>query len=627
MTTYRNERSMNAPIEYGNIAKSFMKMREIININDGTRSFTNRTVDAHDIGCPIPQKQFTQINITHPDHYISDVSKGFLTAKCKATYKLNTDTRWKQNVVDPDHLIKLFAVVKDSNQLVYQLMINHNNVDVGYQQNESIREGFLYGVMKPENEKIRRRFVHTLWENVSNYSNTICGSYMNLDDFRANNMVTTEFEANIPDDDLLALQAFDIFPNGLIGDISLKLKFASDGLVWGVVDPNIVAEKKAFLEESPLESVELLNQTKRISSMSKLKKQFTQIGNEAVIPGKFKIHTNIKFSGKKSNEQDVSVRSEDIVISNDFFTSLNMEPTDDLELILSKMGYSNITDISATWTSEYEAQKATLECVDFTITVLKSNMQGHGVIDSTKELIKEELEKGIIIPSQEVNFNAFPIAASSNGIKSSLNIPLMNVTSMNIMFPKHGNDLTVFENPVYQNCYLNIGGTNYPDEPVSTVGARFFEQQLTACDLDSVSLLCTKEFEDSITMAKNSLSGKRYSNTLSDATSFVYTVQTERSNAGYCYDGLDSNMGNVQIQFNGQPIFTGSNDTYYNVDNSGTVHPPPVQLWLTRDTWFSLDLNGLRYHDKTTPPGTQAERNYVNGVSVPRGITYNLNNQ
>ncbi|WP_289705271.1 hypothetical protein, partial [Bacteroides acidifaciens] len=201
------------------------------------------------------------------------------------------------------------------------------------------------------------------------------------------------------------------------------------------------------------------------------------------------------------------------------------------------------------------------------------------------------------------DFPRFPRHA--NGIKSTLNIPLINVTTMSIMFPKHHNDLTVFENPVYQNCYLNIGGKNFPDENVSTIGARFFENQLTAGDLDGITLQCTKEFEDSMTMPKNDANGVRYRNTLSDASSFVFNIQTERASAGYCYDGLDGGFGNIQVQVNGQPIYTGPNDTYYNVNEEGTVHPPPTQLWLTRDTYFKLSLNGLEYVDDETPAGSQ----------------------
>ena len=242
-----------------------------------------------------------------------------------------------------------------------------------------------------------------------------------------------------------------------------------------------------------------------------------------------------------------------------------------------------------------------------TITLCKSNMQGYGVCESTRRGIENILREGIIIPSQKVDYHSFPIAPAANGIKSTLNIPLINVTTMSIMFPKHHNDLTVFENPVYQNCYLNIGGKNFPDENVSTIGARFFENQLTAGDLDAIALQCTKEFEDSMTMPKNDANGVRYKNTLSDASSFVFNIQTERSSAGYCYDGLDGGFGNIQVQVNGQPIHTGENDTYYNIlEPSGNiVHPPPSQLILTRDTYFKLSLNGLEYVDDESPAGSQ----------------------
>ena len=241
-----------------------------------------------------------------------------------------------------------------------------------------------------------------------------------------------------------------------------------------------------------------------------------------------------------------------------------------------------------------------------TITLCKSNMQGYGVCEATRQGIENILREGLIIPSQKVDYHAFPIAAAANGIKSTLNIPLINVTTISVLFPKHHNDLTVFENPVYQNCYLNIGGKNFPDENVDTIGARFFENQLTAGDLDAITLQCTKEFEDSFTMPKNDSRGNRYKNTLSDATSFVFNIQTERSSAGYCYDGLDGGFGNVQIQINGQPIHTGVNDTYYNVNEEGTVHPPPCQLCLCRDTYFKLSLEGLEYVDDETPKGSQA---------------------
>lgn len=51
---------------------------------------------------------------------------------------------------------------------------------------------------------------------------------------------------------------------------------------------------------------------------------------------------------------------------------------------------------------------------------------------------------------------------------------------MQLLFSEHHNDLTVFERPLYQNCYLNTCGKNFSDDDVSTISTRFFESLLTA---------------------------------------------------------------------------------------------------------------------------------------------------
>ena len=108
-------------------------------------------------------------------------------------------------------------------------------------------------------------------------------------------------------------------------------------------------------------------------------------------------------------------------------------------------------------------------------------------------------------------------------------------------------------------------------------------------------------------MAKNTEAGTRYANSLSDGTSFIWNVQCERSNAGYTFDGFDSKGGNIPIQIRGQPLYTGSNDTYYNVKADGSAHPPPPQIWLCRDTYFEASVNGLRYFDFGSPIDKQVE--------------------
>ena len=75
---YRNERAHNQKIEAGNVLHTFQKMADIINKNDGTRSFSFRTTDSHDQAPPFHDGQYAQLPLTHPDHFISDVDKDLL---------------------------------------------------------------------------------------------------------------------------------------------------------------------------------------------------------------------------------------------------------------------------------------------------------------------------------------------------------------------------------------------------------------------------------------------------------------------------------------------------------------------------------------------------------------------
>ena len=244
-----------------------------------------------------------------------------------------------------------------------------------------------------------------------------------------------------------------------------------------------------------------------------------------------------------------------------------------------------------------------LQCTGMSVLSLKSNMYGFGVNSATLSSIVQMFNTPHIIPSQQLDYNAFPIAATGAGIQSTINMPVTNTTCISIMFPKHDNDYTVFENPIYSNLQLTVNGKNMPDEVVDSQGARFLQQQLVASDL-SGGLECTKEYEDSIVMSRNTDAGQRYNNTLSDGTSFMWNVQAERNNGGYVFDGVDSNGQNIPIQIKGQPLFTGTNDTYYNYDStSSDAHPPPPQIWCCRDTYFLISTAGVRYISTGTPDG------------------------
>ena len=548
MNSAFNKRLTNKNQEQGSVATYFENLKKLIQINDGTRSFIYRTVDCHDQSAPFSESQETRISITHADHMVSQITDGFLTFKVKLMLQL---TGIASDFADTNKIVKLFVGFKSSNQILDQLQIMCRNLSTDYQQNECVREGAAYSFIKPQQEKKTKKYTHSLYENVKYYSPSICGTYINVQEFKDGQPHEVEFEVNLPFDNILALQAFDLYPNRICGDIELKFYVKPKGLVWCMIDPNTVKEYKEVCEGK---SVNIDLTTGNMSAM--FKHAFTQINNSAQIINSFKV------SSSSVNGQTI---------------------------------YSATAGKGA----------CNLQCTGMTIMSLKSNMYGFGVNEESLKKMYEIFSTPQFIPSQYLEYNAFPLAATASGIQSTINMPVSNCSCISIMFPKHDNDYTVFENPCYDNLQLTVNGRNLPDEVVNTQGARFLQYQLVASDL-SGGLECTKEFEDSIVMAKNTTDGTRYSNGLSDATSFMFNVQCERNNAGYTFDGFDSNGQNVPIQLKGNPIYTGSNDTYYNVDENGTAHPPPPQIWLCRDTYFIASTNGLQYVGKGSPEGSQA---------------------
>ena len=545
MHSHLNVRLTNKDQAQGNVANYFENLSELVQTNDGTRSFVLRTVDCHDQAAPFTASQETRIAITHSDHQISQITDGFLTFRIKLMLQL---TGIDPTFADKDHLCKIFVGFKSSNQILDQLQILCRNLSTGYQQNECCREGFAYSTLKPRNEKKTRKYVHSLYENVSIYSPSVCGTYIDVAEFKDGLPHPVEFEVNLPFDNILALQAFDLYPNIVCGDLELKFYVKPRGLVWCMVDPLNVKEFKEMMEG------ESINFTCEQNLSAMFKHAFTQIDNSAEI-----------------------IRS---------FTE-------------GASGVEGVAQITA------DKGAATLQCVGMEVRSLKSNMYGFNVTSESLRKIAQLFETPQIIPSQQLDYNAFPIAATAAGIQSTINMPVTNTTCISIMFPKYDNDYTVFENPVYNNLQLTVNGKNMPDEVVSSQGARFLQQQLIASDL-SGGLECTKEFEDSIVMAKNASGGTRYANSLSDGTSFMWNVQCERNNAGYTFDGIDSNGQNIPIQIKGQPLYSGANDTYYNVNAAGTIHPPPPQIWLCRDTYFVLSSAGVQYEAFSSPPGRSA---------------------
>ena len=549
---YNNYNSFQKnPFPAGNVSKYFENLHGLISPNDGTRSFILRTVDSHDRPPPFDDGQETQLSITHEDHAISQISDGFITFDVELQLQL---LGLDQTFDDPFNLLQIFVGWKSSNQIMDQLQIISNNQTTNYQNNECIREGFAYSNVKAYSQKKTRRYIHSLYENVAEFSPTVCGAYVPLQKFKNGAIVPVQFQVNLPFTDLLALQSFELFPNFCMGDIVLKFYVKRHGLVWCQVDPQQIENHDNKLKNGQ-------NYVQFTDPFIVMKHAFTQIGGKSLITNK-----SVVVNGTPSDPN----------------TNTPATPT----------------------TYTLSSAQLVLTCTGMKILQCKSNMFGFGITEAAKQNIREALRTPVIIPSQQIEYQAFPISTTENGIQTTVNLPLNNVTGISIMFPKNARDMTCFENPMLQNVQLVIDNKNYPSEPINTIGARFLAYQLVASDLDG-PVQCTKEFEDSMTHTRNDPEdGSIYPNYCTDLTAFMLNIQTERHGSGYVFDGLDSQGRNIQIQIKGSPMYTGRDrDSYLTGGDDGGI-PPPPQIWLCRDTYFTLDTTyGLKYHAYGTPDG------------------------
>ena len=545
---FDNTKAKGEMTHEGSVADVFKRMRNIIETNDGTRSFEWVSDSCHDQQAPFDHNKETRIALTSTQHLISDISKGFFTLKVIAKDVQITGIT-AGSFDDPKHLIKGFLGWRDSNEAIRQIQIWVNGHSIGYNQQEGIREGFAYSTCKDADE-MSTAFIHSVYDKVVNYATTKCGEYFNFNDFKDGLPHTIEWTSNIPFDDLLVLQAFELFPNFAIPNVEVRLYIDPAGLVWRPVSPYAVYEHKTLIqgETIPYELPQGINYTR----------QFIQINEYGTAP--------ITFTENSSGS----------------------EP--------------NITYSVPTITSG----EIKVSCNNLSITELTSHMCGFGVCQQSLSEIMEVLKDGINIPTQFLTYDSFPDSAKERGVKSTVRATLSNATNISIVFPKHANDITVFENPMYENLQLRIDNKPFPDKTLSTIGAEFLQMQLIASDLDG-PIRCTQEFEDSYTQPKNDVDGTRYANTLRDATRFMWNMQLERNGGGYFFDGYESFGRNIPIEIEAKPIYQGANDTYYNVDAAGTIHPPPIQLWTCRDCYITLVPGDMKFFINGEPDNSQRD--------------------
>jgi hypothetical protein len=156
---------------------------------------------------------------------------------------------------------------------------------------------------------------------------------------------------------------------------------------------------------------------------------------------------------------------------------------------------------------------------------------------------------------------------------------------------------------------LKLNGSFIPNEGFDTTSVAHLRDQVGIVSLDG-PLNPTQEYEDSIVLEHNKPDGERFANCISDDTSYLCRFQTERSDAAFVVDGVNSHGKNWPIELNALPKWAGAQDTYYlpvatDLAEHNTQKPFMLEC---RDTFLLLDSSGLHYFNDKTPRDSQVLR-------------------
>ena len=640
--TYFNAQTKNIGNNEGDVLSFFQnKLRNLIQRNGGDNSFSWVMEEFTNKDAPMPVGTKTRIKLSHSGHTITQIEKSFSTILLDFYVKLNQSIDVS---ADKNGLMKIFVGFKNAVEFYEdcRFWINGKLLDT-YRQDELQRESFAYNSIKPRDAKATSKFSHSTWENVSQYSPSVCGCYIDLKDIADGLPHKFTIELTIPFVDQLALQAWQLYPNSICGEIEEEVKTSLRAMVWSQVNPNIVKETLQFLEDKEIDE--------EIPSVIPITRKFTQIGKPANIVSHYsgsptptqtlhikyqRLHANKPYTADEpASRTDTNDDANEPIVIDFHYTD---EEFTKYEVDRSQVNHAEFAELIASHNPNYplnagdsikiienevkgalliksnklngssinlKTEKLRLDVLNGTIQLGRSNCAGFGLKPGVYQGLVRELQTPLLVPSQELTREIFEGTAKANGLEISKTMPLRNATNITMMFPRSPFDITCFENIMYQNVQLVVNKRTYPDtEFQSTCGARFYQHQLIANELDG-ALEATQEFEDSFTQPLNDpTTGKRYTNCKSDGTSFGINFQLERSNAGYVFDGLDTGSNSVTVTFRGQPMYRGNDDTYFIPDlDNPDQHPPSCEAWICSDTYFTWSVKGVEYFPNGVPLG------------------------
>jgi hypothetical protein len=380
------------------------------------------TSPSYSNNCPITESSFTTIDIGCPSPQVVDINNSFITANVEVPITFNSAFTNLTNS-------STFFVGWRSSLDFLQRYIIYCNHKVVYDQVYVGEESFILQSLIPEHVRCRRPNQYTTYDNASNFSPDVCGTYITIQSQSEAASTGGSFTVNVKIPIKLDINQFLLFQNfkylpGFCGTWSIKLYPAVQNMIVCPVNP------RARLTAA--EALALDNKKKPLDDYTH---HFVQIGD------KVKALTTCKI-------------------------------TSDSET-------ATFTEFTIT------AGKLTVE------NVLYHQTQFELMYDVYDALKARYMARPLTIPVNKLDYGRFAGIMKNDTTSSTYTAAVSNVESIFILPFHDDNHHTICQNPEFQNFYLSISGFgNFPQQPFNTFGnddnhIRFLNMTLDALNINN----------------------------------------------------------------------------------------------------------------------------------------------
>jgi hypothetical protein len=317
-------------------------------------------------------------------------------------------------------------------------------------------------------------------------------------------------------DMLLPLQGFNLFPNGIFGDLSAVIKVNPNAMVWSSTDPSkyLLDRYRTHFEFEGLDSNTANKHIER--GLPHIAPQISKYGWDHRF-------TQMRVDGHARSTLWFEANDElAFCAALHFTTPLRIDP----DALITRSAVSTI--------------------------------MGFSLKDSVKAALAQYYSvTPFVIPSERVFIQAFSTGPSPSGLNCAMNIPLVNAKEVIALFPRTPNDLTCFRNPEYHHLMITMLNRNFPQKGCNSNSTEFYRMELESCNLDTI-LPPTESFECSY-LKKACPYFPMRQRCQEDDTDFllIFNLERQSSNAFFS-DPVNSN--NESITLTGSPQAQGIGD-------------------------------------------------------------------